>query len=174
MIYLAYRVEKYRELLKKVAKPGKTILEIGPHVGLGTKLLKESGARVICVDKAAQSEDAVKKLGVEFVKGDVRFFDTVRDVQKIIKRCDVLCFDMGGGRFPDTVFKVWAIWSGVFRPKDSVIRNRGLAEFIQRVKIEDEHLIRDFEDDGWLKAWGRRYSKEFPSGLEEMKLWMEK
>ena len=43
----------------------------------------------------------------------------------------MLCVDLGGGYHPDTVFKVFFIWSSVLKPRVSLIRNRGLIDFIK-------------------------------------------
>jgi hypothetical protein len=175
LISLVYKSGKYREVLLGAIKPDDTVIEVGPHVGNTTKALAGKTKRLIAVDKAEQSKKAMEKLdNVEFVQGDVRFFDTIRKVQQLTKSCDVLAFDMGGGRFPDTVFKIWAVWSGVFRPRESVIRNRGLSEFVQRVRIQDEYLIREFDDSGWLHWWGRKNPRQLQEGIEEMKYWLSK
>ncbi|MBN2518302.1 MAG: SAM-dependent methyltransferase, partial [Candidatus Altiarchaeota archaeon] len=152
MILLTYDVKRYRELLGECAKEKDIVIEIGPHTGASTKVLAEKAKKVIAVDKADQAEKALEKAldNVTFVKGDVRYFETVRKVQGIVNKCDLLAFDMGGGRYPDTVFKVWGMWSGVFRPRDSIIRNRGIAEFLQRAEIADDSLKRRFKDSGWL------------------------
>lgn len=174
MIQITYKVKQYRELLRKTVRKGDIVVEVGPHIGASTKLLADKAKEVIAVDKADQAEDALKIApeNVIFVKGDVRYFETIKKVQEIAKSCDLLAFDMGGGRFPDTIFKVWAMWSGIFKPRDSIIRNRGIAEFIQRAKISDDYLKREFEDAGWLTKWGRATPWTIREGLDEMKLWM--
>jgi len=91
---------------------------------------------------------------------------------KLSKKCDVLAVDLGGGRYPDTVFKVWAAWSGVFTPRDSIIRNRGIAEFMQRAKIQDESIIRGFKDSGWLAEWGRATPSKIRDQIGEFKFYV--
>ena len=145
--------------MDKLVNKGDVVLEIGPHLGEATRRYVDKAHLVVLVDKSDQAEKGLKDLldvdKVKFVKGDVRSFDTIEQVRKIIDRCDFFSVDMGGGRYPDTVFKVWATWSGVFEPKRSLIRNRGLAEFIQRTKIDDESVKGVFPDNGWLSEYGR-------------------
>jgi len=174
MILLCYDRERYHELLSETIKPTDTVLEIGPHLGESTKVIAKRAKEVIAVDKAEQAEQAFKKkpANVTFVKGDARFFETVDAVLKLKESCDVLAVDMGGGRFPDTVFKVWAVWSGVFKPRDSILRNRGLGEFMRRAQIRDPVLEKDFLDGGWLSQSGRKTPRQLKEGLKELGLWM--
>lgn len=172
MIHILYDVKAYHGFL--AGRRGRVAIEIGPHVGKSTGFIARGFGKVIAVDKAVQSKEAFGKSGlknVSFVQGDVREFDTLRKVLAKTKSCDMLAVDMGGGRFPDTVFKVWAVWSGVFKPKTSVIRNRGLAEFIQKARIEDKGLIKEFEDSGWLDECGRKLPAQLKEGLDEMEYW---
>jgi hypothetical protein len=175
VISIVYDRGKYHEVLRGLAKPGDTVIEIGPHMGASTRVLSDA-KRVIAVDKAAQAEAASKDFpgNAVFVKGDARFFSTIGKVLKLTKKCDLLAIDMGGGRFPDTVFKVWAVWSGVFKPRDSVIRNRGLGEFLRRAQIDDDSLPNKFEDSGWLSQCGRKTPSQLKEGMEELKNWMRK
>jgi hypothetical protein len=174
MISVVYDQKGYHNLLSVVLRPGDTVIEIGPHIGGSTKVISEKAETVIAVDKAEQSEKAFrqKKDNVIFIKGDVRFFETVDKVLKIVKHCDVLTIDMGGGRFPDTVFKVWAVWSGVFKPRDSVIRNRGLGEFIKKAVPQDPYFEKGYLDSGWLSQTGRKNPIQLKEGLDELQLWM--
>ena len=178
MIAIAYEVKRYRELLKEYVASGFVVIEIGPHIGESTKGYLDNASLAVAVDKGLQAENALKRLGEKnknlvFVRGDARSFETVKKVLQLTGRCDVLAVDLGGGRFPDTVFKVWAIWSGVFKPRHSVIRNRGLAEFIQRAKLEDESLNREFSDNGWMSVWGRKAPSKLKEQLDEFSLWTD-
>ncbi len=181
MILVVYERDTYKETLCRLIKPGDTVIEIGPHVGVTTKAIALKAGRVIAIDKSEQADDAFKSgkmpANIEFIKGDVRLFDTVEKVFKMIKQCDVVAIDMGGGRFPDTVLKVWSIWSGVFKPRDSVIRNRGVGEFLKRAKIADpeiEKAYSDKKDSGWLNDCGRKTPSQLKEGLDEMECWMVK
>ena len=145
MISVVYDVRRYRELLAERIKGGEIIIEIGPHKGKSVEKYAQRVKLGILVDKSKQSKQGLKKLlknfpTLRYVKGDVRNFETVKNVLELTKRCDLLALDMGGGRYPDTVFKVWATWSGIFKPQTSIIRNRGLGEFIQRAQIEDQKI----------------------------------
>ncbi len=178
MISITYKVSHYRKILNKIISENDTVIEIGPHIGEYLKNYIPRTKLTIAVDKADQSEACIKPLenefkNLNFVKGDVRSFDTVKRVLEIIKKCDVLCVDMGGGRYPDTVFKVWSVWSGIFKPRDSIIRNRGLGEFIQRAKVTDDSIIRQFEDSGWMETWGRAVPYNLKKQMEEFKYWVD-
>lgn len=178
MILIAYDVRRYREILNSIVKNSDTVIEIGPHLGEGTRMYVSKTRLTVAVDKGIQAETAFIKLqkkfdNLKFIRGDVRNFDTVKKVAKLTKNCDVLAVDMGGGRFPDTVFKVWAVWSGIFKPKNSVIRNRGIGEFLQRAKVEDESIKMKFPDDGWLSKWGRAVPYKLKKQMEEFRFWVE-
>jgi len=178
MISLLYDVNEYRKFLNKEVKRNFTVIELGPHLGQATRLYLDRTKLTVAVDKSIQAETAIKKLqrdysNLKFVKGDVRSFYTVEKVLKITKGCDLLAVDMGGGRFPDTVFKVWAVWSGIFKPKHSIIRNRGLAEFIQRAKIKDASIKKKFPDDGWMSSWGRTFPYQLKKQMREFKFWVD-
>jgi hypothetical protein len=178
MISVVYKSRLYRELLDKYVKPGDVVIEIGPHVGSATKLYFGRTNLTVAVDKGAQAEAAFRKLGEKnsnlfFLRDDARSFDAVKAVLEKTQRCDVLAVDLGGGRFADTVFKVWAVWSGVFRPDISVIRNRSIAEFVQKAKVEDESLLREFPGDGWLSTWGRTVPSRLKEQLGEFSFWVD-
>ncbi len=178
MISIVYNRKEYHNTLLRTVHPGDTVIEIGPHLGRSTEIILRNASLVVAVDKAKQAEDAFESLDrgllkkAVFIKGDVRFFETIKRVMKITKTCSVLAVDMGGGRFPDTVFKVWAVWSGVFKPRDSIIRNRGLGEFISRARIEDPALNQQFPDAGWLSQTGRKIPRQLEEGLGELQYWM--
>lgn len=172
MIELAYDVGEYHRVLSRAVADGDTVLEIGPHVGRSTLSYLRRAGRVVVVDKASQSRDTFKVLqkkneNLYFVNGDVRSFSTIKKTLKILGSCDVLAVDMGGGRYPDTVFKVWATWSGIFRPRDSIIRSRGLIEFVRRAKAEDSSLPREYEESGWLSYYGRKTPYALKKQLDE-------
>ncbi|MFC2154616.1 rRNA adenine N-6-methyltransferase family protein [Candidatus Altiarchaeota archaeon] len=178
MISIVYDVRKYRKALENTVKEGDVVLELGPHLGQSTTPLLKKAKLVVSVDKGVQSKKKFQPIlkrhdNLAFVQGDVRDFETVKKVLKHIKKCDVFAVDLGGGRYPDTVFKVWATWTGIFQPRDSVIRNRGLAEFVQRAKVEDEKIIKKFKDDGWMSTWGRATPYTLKKQLKEFKHYVD-
>jgi len=178
MIAVAYNVLKYRTILSKVVREGDTVVEIGPHRGRSTDSYRSKAGGVVLVDKGLDCASALQEYAgrhgnVVFVCGDARGFDTVSLVLQHIKSCDVLAVDLGGGRYPDTVFKVWATWSGVFKPRDSVIRCRGLGEFLRRSEILDDTIPKDFKDSGWLRDYGRAVPSKLREQLDEFKHWID-
>ena len=178
MIEIVYEVEEYRSLLGKHVNKGDTVIEIGPHIGKSTTPYIENASLAVAVDIAKQSDDIFMGLTekypqLKFVWGDARKFETIEKVLEHTLKCDVLAVDLGGGRFPDTVFKVWAVWSGIFKPKHSIIRNRGLAEFVQRAKVADSSIIHDFGNDGWMSEWGRSVPYKLRKQLEEFTFWID-
>jgi hypothetical protein len=178
MISILYDVKKYRKFIEDAVAEDMVVVEIGPHTGESTARYVKKTSLTVAIDISEQSHKAIKKLSesnpnLVFIKGDARRFETVKEALKHIKKCDVLAVDMGGGRFPDTVFKVWAVWSGVLKPKHSIIRNRGLAEFVQKAKVEDESLIKDFSDSGWMSEWGRSVPSKLRDQLEEFNIWID-
>ena len=54
----------------------------------------------------------------------------IYEFSKTHEKIDVLCVDLGGGYHPDTVFKVFFLWSSILKPRVSLIRNRGLIDFV--------------------------------------------
>lgn len=177
MIALVYDVGKYRRLLGEHVKRGDLVVEIGPHVGKSTLSYVSKTKLTVAVDKAEQSSRVFRKMlkdnkNLRFVKGDARSFGTVRRVLDLTSKCDVLALDMGGGRYPDTVFKVWAVWSGVLKPRDSLIRDRGLGEFVKRVQLKDDYFEIKFPDAGWLASWGRATPYKLRKQLGEFKYWV--
>lgn len=178
MISVVYKSQLYRELLDNSVTQGDVVIEIGPHIGSATKRYCARSGLTVAIDKGAQSEAAFQKMqeknaNLFFIRDDARSFDAVKKVLEKTQRCDILAVDMGGGRFADTVFKVWAVWSGVFRPRHSIIRNRSLAEFLQKAKVEDPALLRDFPADGWLSTWGRTVPSRLKDQLGEFSFWVD-
>jgi hypothetical protein len=178
MISIVYRVGEYRNLLNRWVRKGDVVIELGPHIGKGTIPYLERTKMTVAVDKSLQSERFFEGIGgryphLRFVRGDARSFNTVERVLEVTDRCDLIAVDLGGGRFPDTVFKVWATWSGIFEPRNSIIRNRGLAEFVQRAEILDDSIRRKFEDDGWLSEWGRAMPYKLRKQLDEFNFWVD-
>lgn len=178
MISIVYDVKKYRELLAERVSEGDTVIEMGPHTGESTAGYVGKTQLTVALDIAEQSTPYFEKLkeknsNLRFIRADARKFDAVKQVLAITPSCDLLAVDLGGGRYPDTVFKVWALWSGIFKPRDSIIRCRGLAEFIQRAKIEDASIVQDFEDAGWLSDYGRDTPTKLRSQLDEFSLYID-
>ncbi|HHQ44828.1 MAG TPA: SAM-dependent methyltransferase [Candidatus Altiarchaeales archaeon] len=177
MIKLAYDVGEYRKLLGETVSEGDVVVEIGPHVGKSTRAYMDRASKIFLIDKGSDCEKALEKLAgenekVTFIKEDARGFGAVKKVLARVKTCDVLAVDMGGGRYPDTVFKVWATWSGVFQPRHSVIRNIGLIEFVGRAKVEDEKSREKFPDSGWLSQYGRKTPYKLKMQLDEFSHWI--
>jgi hypothetical protein len=178
MISVVYDVGRYRQLLSETVRDGDVVVELGPHRGASTRSYLSRARTVVAVDKAEQARSFFHSLSkkhgnVFFVHGDARGFEAVKKALKHAKSCDVLAVDLGGGRHADTVFKVWATWSGVLKPRDSVIRCRALGEFLQRARVADESIVGRFLDSGWLSTWGRATPYKLRKQLEEFKYWID-
>jgi hypothetical protein len=178
VITVVYDVKAYRSLLSKTVREGDVVVEIGPHVGRSTDAYVGRARLAVLVDKGKDCAGALEEYAgargnVEFVCGDARGFDTLSLVLKHAPSCDLLAVDLGGGRFPDTVFKVWGTWSGVLKPRDSVIRCRGLAEFLGRAKVADDTLPTKFRDAGWLAEYGRGLPSRMREQLAEFGHWVD-
>jgi hypothetical protein len=178
MIGVVYDVDRYRKALSDIVKDGDTVVEIGPHVGRSTDRYVGKAGKVVLVDKGADCAGALEEYArlhenVTFVCGDSRGFDVLRLVMRHAPTCDVLAVDLGGGRYPDTVFKVWGTWSGVLKPRDSMIRCRGLAEFIRRAKVVDDTIEQEFKDSGWLSDYGRGTPSKMRAQLDEFGHWVD-
>lgn len=177
MIRLAYEVGKYRKALADTVREGDTVLELGPHNGVSTRGYLEKAGKIVLVDKGRDCEDDLEKLAGEndnitFIREDARGFPGILKTLEHVESCHVFAIDLGGGRFPDTVFKVWATWSGVFKPRDTVIRNRGLIEFIEKAEITDTVDI-NVPDSGWLLEYGRATPYKLKKQLEEFSRYLD-
>ncbi len=85
----------------------------------------------------------------------------------LYNRVFVLSIDLGGGYHPDTVFKVFYIWASTLKPRDVLIRNQGLIDFVNSVDYDEE-----FESsEGWLESCG---DQGIPPQIKEFSLWSDK
>ena len=165
MIKLSYDIKNYRKDLLNLVKSGDTVIELGSHIGGSTKLLPED-SNIIAVDNSPEAIEEMEKLrNVKFISGDVRLHEVLADVFKIVQSCDVLAIDLGGGYHPDTTFKVFYIWSSTFKPSHTVIRNRGLLEFVNSAKTSDEEYL---SYDGFLDSYK---DSGIPPLIKEFDLW---
>ncbi|MDI6643468.1 MAG: class I SAM-dependent methyltransferase [Methanobacteriaceae archaeon] len=174
MIRLVYNIKDYRDLLRKIVMPEDTVVELGCHVGNSTYIISELAykGRVVSLDNSPESVDKMESLmkkysNLEFLKADVRLHETLEIVFKKIDKCDVLSIDLGGGYHPDTTFKVFFIWASTLKPRETLIRNRGLIDFVNSSLAVD-----DFKsEEGWLESSG---DDGIPPRLKELKLWSSK
>lgn len=174
MIKVAYDIKVYREALKNIIRADDVVVELGSHVGNSTKILAElaSYGKIIALDNSPEAAESMARIeneynNVKFIKADVRLHETLENIIKIIKSCDVLSVDLGGGYHPDTTFKVFFIWSSSLKPRETIIRNRGLLDFIHTARAEEKIESRY----GWLESSAR---EGVPPRLKELKLWSSK
>ncbi|MEN4006662.1 MAG: rRNA adenine N-6-methyltransferase family protein [Methanobacteriaceae archaeon] len=172
MIKIVYDIKVYREALKNVIRTDDVVVELGCHVGNSTKILAELARKIIALDNSPEATESMTEIenkyrNVKFIKADVRLHETLENIIKIIKSCDVLSVDLGGGYHPDTTFKVFFIWSSSLKPRETVIRNRGLLDFIHSARAEEKIESRY----GWLESSAR---EGVPPRLKELKLWSSK
>ncbi|MDR0911688.1 MAG: SAM-dependent methyltransferase, partial [Methanobrevibacter sp.] len=106
----------------------------------------------------------------KFIYGDARLHNSLESVYKLTQSCDILSIDLGGGYHPDTVFKVFYLYSSALKPKYTIIRNRGLIDFVNSAKT--------YED---FKSYSGSIESQRESGIppqikqmEEFKLWSSK
>ncbi len=164
MIKLSYDIGNYREDLKDLVKAGDTVIELGCHLGGTTRLIAQD-CNVIAIDNSPEAVDEMAKLDVRFISGDVRKHEVIAEAFKITQSCDVLAIDLGGGYHPDTVFKVFYIWSSTFKPKHTVIRNRGILEFFNSAEGSGEDIRCD---EGYLETY---HDSGIPPLIKEFDLW---
>ncbi|KZX15133.1 class I SAM-dependent methyltransferase [Methanobrevibacter filiformis] len=174
MIKISYDINVYRDILNDTLKTTDTIVELGCHVGKSTELIanKVINGKIISIDNSPEAIDAMGNLSEEydnlhFISGDVRIHNVLEEAVKLVSSCDVLSIDLGGGYHPDTVFKVYYIWSSALRPRDTIIRNRGLIDFVRSSKTYEEIE----SDNGWLKSC---YGQGIPPQIKEFSLWTDK
>lgn len=178
MINLVYDIKVYRQVLKDIIKEDDVVVELGCHVGNSTRIISQLAPQgnIIALDKSPQSEEKLQELikkektSIEFKRCDVRLHETLEDVAEKVKElggCDVLSIDLGGGYHPDTTFKVFFIWSSTLKPRETIIRNRGLLDFLH--SSTSSEIIRS--ENGWLESCG---DDGIPTRLKELKLWSPK
>ena len=165
MIKLSYDINNYRKDILETANPEDTVIELGCHLG-GTTQLISSNCKVVAVDNSPEAVEKMKKLeNVRFISGDVRKHDIIAEVFKITQTCDILAIDLGGGYHPDTVFKVFYIWSSTFKPKHTIIRNRGLLEFLNTAVGSGEDYSSEY---GYLDSY---HDSGIPPLIKEFDFW---
>lgn len=137
MIHISYKRNNYQEDMIKYVKLLDNVVELGCHVGCSTKILSRlcQDGTVYAFDNSPESTRAMNNLkieykNIEFSNVDVRDTKLIYEFSKTHEKIDVLCVDLGGGYHPDTVFKVFFLWSSILKPRVSLIRNRGLIDFV--------------------------------------------
>ena len=164
MIKLSYNIENYREDILNLVNDGDNVIELGCHVGGTTRLLPKD-CNVIAIDNSPEAIGEMAKLDVNFISGDVRRHEVIAEAFKIVQSCDVLAIDLGGGYHPDTTFKVFYIWSSTFKPKHTLIRNRGLLEFFNSARGSGEEIVCE---EGYLETY---HDSGIPPLIKEFDLW---
>ena len=165
MIKLSYDVKKYRQDILNLVESDDVIIELGCHTGGTTRLLPET-CNIIAIDNSPEAQSKMNQLShVKFINADVRLHDTLSEVFQIIQSCDMLLIDLGGGYHPDTVFKVFYIWSSTFKPKHTIIRNRGILEFFNSAEGSDEEYS---SQNGFLESY---HDSGIPPQIKEFELW---
>ncbi len=174
MIHISYDRKRYQEDMINSIQLLDNVVEIGCHIGTSTKIisrLNQDGI-VYAFDNSPESTEAMNNLGIEysnikFFNADVRNEEVLYDFARKCEKIDVLCVDLGGGYHPDTVFKVFFIWSSILKPRVSLIRNRGLIDFINS-STSNENIS---SDKGYLNSSANNI---LPKNLKELKLWSDK
>ena len=174
MIHISYNRRKYQEDMIDNIKLLDNVVEIGCHIGTSTRIISRlnQDGTVYAFDNSPESVEAMNNLGIEysniqFFKADVRNEEVLYDFARKYDKIDVLCVDLGGGYHPDTVFKVFFIWSSILKPRVSLIRNRGLIDFINS-STSSENIQ---SDEGFLESSAQNI---VPENLKELKLWSDK
>ena len=165
MIKLCYDVNDYRRQICDVISEDDTVIELGCHTGNTSKVILENNVKLIAIDNSPEAKSEMDKLDLTFINADVRLHDTLSEVFKSVQKCDILAIDLGGGYHPDTVFKVFYIWSSTFKPKHTIIRNRGLVEFYNSIS---EVNVDYKSQDGFLDSYK---DSGIPPQIKEFDLW---
>jgi len=173
MIKISYDINIYRELLKEMLSKNDTVIELGCHVGKSTEIIAEivKDGKIFSIDNSPEAKDKMNLLcekypNLRFFIGDVRLHETLAKIHKLVFNCDVLSIDLGGGYHPDTVFKVYHIWASTLKPKKTIIRNKGLIDFVNSSETQESFK----SNHGWLESCG---SEGIPPQIKEFNLWTE-
>lgn len=171
MLKLSYNIKIYREQLLNLIKEDDVIIELGCHVGGTSKLIlnKLNEGRLIALDNSPEAIAKMNKLSdkydnLDFISGDVRLHNIISEVYSKIPKCDILSVDLGGGYHPDTTFKVFYIWASTFKPKHTLIRNKGLVDF-KNSAICQEDISSNL---GYLESYN---DEGIPPQIKEFDLW---
>ncbi len=174
MIKVVYDIKVYREALEDIIQKGDVVVELGSHVGNSTRIMARLAdeGKIFALDNSPESTESMHKVekehrNVKFRRADVRLHETLEDVAREIGSCDVLSVDLGGGYHPDTTFKVFFIWSSTLKPRETIIRNRGLLDFINSAQRNEKMDSKS----GYLESSARDGT---PTRLKELKLWSSK
>lgn len=165
MIKLSYSVKNYRSDILELISCDDTVIELGCHVGKTTQLFPET-CNIIAVDNSPEAPAEMARLEhVKFINADVRRHEVLKEVFRQTQSCDILAIDLGGGYHPDTVFKVFYIWSSTFKPTHTVIRNRGILEFFNSAQTAEKNPI---SSQGYLDSY---HDSGIPPLIKEFDLW---
>lgn len=174
MIKVVYDIRVYRKVLKEIIKSDDVVVELGCHVGNSTRIIAKHNphGKIFSLDKSLESVDKMGNLmgeypQLEFIQADVRLHETLESIAEKLEGlggCDLLSVDLGGGYHPDTTFKVFFIWSSTLKPQKTIIRNRGLLDFL--ISASSSEFI--ISKKGWLESCG---DDGIPPRLKELKLW---
>jgi FtsJ-like methyltransferase len=177
MIKVVYDIKIYRKGLKEIIKTDDVVVELGCHVGNSTRIIAQNNphGKIFSLDKSHESVDKMGHLmeeypQLEFIQADVRLHETLESTsEKLVGLggCDLLSVDLGGGYHPDTTFKVFFIWSSTLKPQNTIIRNKGLLDFLNSTSSSEVITSRN----GWLESCG---DDGLPPRLKEFKLWSPK
>jgi len=146
MIHISYDRRQYQKDMIDNIACFDNVVELGCHVGISTKIISKlcQDGSVYAFDNSPESVEAMNNLGIEysnieFKHADVRDKNLIYDFAKEHPDIDVLCIDLGGGYHPDTVFKVFFLWSSILKPRVSLLRNRGLIDFINSSNSNEKY-----------------------------------
>lgn len=144
MIKISYKRSDYQQDMIDNIKLLDNVVELGCHVGISTQIISRlcQDGSVYAYDNSPESTKAMRKLQIEnkniiFQNADVRNVEIIQK-QAQLDDLDVLCVDLGGGYHPDTVFKVFFLWSSILNPRITLIRNQGLMEFVNASQTKDK------------------------------------
>ena len=150
---------------------------------------------IISIDNSPEAISIMEEFeknhnNVEFISGDVRLHNVLENVTKRLielnkinldnsynsldndlnssknSLCDVLSIDLGGGYHPDTVFKVFYIWSSTLKPKVTLIRNKGLIDFVNSIEFSEKIE----SEEGYLESYE---NQGIPPQIKEFGLWTD-
>jgi FtsJ-like methyltransferase len=177
MIKVVYDIKNYRKSLKEIIKNNDVVVELGCHVGISTRIIAQQNpsGKIFSLDKSVESAEKMRNLmeeypQLEFIKADVRLHKTLETIIEKVDGfggCDLFTVDLGGGYHPDTTFKVFFIWSSSLKPQNTIIRNKGLLDFLNSASSSEGITSKK----GWLESCGE---DGIPPRLKELKLWSPK
>lgn len=144
-------VERFRWCARDYVRPTDQVLEIGCSSGMLTRVLAETGARIVAIDVATEFVASTAAAMAAHPQVTVAVADgrNMPEVTALITDPDVIFLDIGGDSPMDSVAFLIRECLQAFTPRQIVVRNAELATFCSMVTAcepPEHQVLRKVED----------------------------